>query len=64
MCALYGLIASGVTRVHRNCVCVIVRACACVGIRAGGLAYVCLRGENSILMHNYFIYKNVYDYIA
>ena len=34
-------------------------------MRAGGLARVGLRGENSIglLMHNYFIYKNEYDYI-
>ena len=59
MCAFYGLIASEVTHVHRNCVCGFVCACACVCMRAGGLAYVCLRGENSILIHNYFIYKNV-----
>ena len=59
MCAFYGLIACEVANVHRNCVCVFVRACACVCMRAGGLAYVCLRGENNILMHNYFIYKNI-----
>ena len=40
MCAFYGLIASEVTHVHRNCVCVFVRACACVCMHAGGLAYV------------------------
>ena len=57
MYAFYGLIASEVTHVHGNCVCVFVRECVCM--RAGGLAYVCIRGEYSILMHNYFIYKNV-----
>ena len=56
MCALYGLIANEVTNVNRKCECVIVRACGCMC--AGGLACVGLRlrGENSILMHNYFIY--------
>ena len=43
MCAFYGLIASEVTHVHRNCVSVFVRACVCM--RTGGLAHVCLRGE-------------------
>ena len=56
MCPFYGLIASEVTQVHRNCVCVracacvraYVRACvrACVCMFASGLAYVGLQGEN------------------
>ena len=33
MCAFYGLIASEVTHVHRNCVCVFVRACVRVHAR-------------------------------
>ena len=57
MCAFYGHIASEVTNVHINCVCVFAHACVCM--LEGGLAYVCLRGENSTLMHNYFICKNV-----
>ena len=44
------------------CVCARARARACM--RAGGLTHVGLRGENSMLMHNYFIYKNEYDYIT
>ena len=41
-----------------------MRARVCVCMRAGGLAHVGLRGENSILMHNYFIYKKTeYNYI-
>ena len=40
-----------------------MRARACVCMRTRGLAHVDLRGENSILMHNYFIYKNEYDCI-
>ena len=43
--------------VHRNC----VHARACVCMRAGGLAHVDLRGENSILMYTYFICKNEYE---
>ena len=61
MCAFYGLIASGVTHVHRNSMCMCVRACVRVRVHARGWTGVRirLRGENSILMHNYFIYKNV-----
>ena len=33
MCGFYGLIASEVTHVHRNCVCVFVRACVRVHAR-------------------------------
>ena len=36
MCAFYGLIASEVTHVHRNCVGVFVRACVRVRVHAHG----------------------------
>ena len=48
MCAFYRLIACEVTQLMLiKTVC--VRACVSVHVHVG------LRGENSILMHNYFI---------
>ena len=54
MCAFYGLIVREVTNVHRNCVCACACVRACVCMCASGLAYVDLREENCILMHNFF----------